>query len=104
MRAIDGFRPRAGSIMTDRELGQLRYAHGRAIRHPSSAGVTWPGGASANLKCARVPFARMPVTGCLLFAKPVQHGAAPRRAAAEAILDAALADGHAHNDMWWQPE
>ena len=23
MRAIDGFRPRAGSIMTDRELGQI---------------------------------------------------------------------------------
>jgi hypothetical protein len=27
-----------------------------------------------------------------------------RPGAAEAIPDAALADGHAHNDMWWQPE
>ena len=24
--------------------------------------------------------------------------------AARAILDAALADGHAHDDMWWLPE
>lgn len=53
-----------------------------------------------NLK-SQGAFARMPYWLSLFAA--CQHGAA-RPGAAEAILDAALADGHAHNDVWWQPE
>jgi hypothetical protein len=53
-----------------------------------------------NLK-SQGAFARMPYWLSLFGA--CQHGAA-RPGAAEAILDAALADGHAHNDVWWQPE
>jgi pimeloyl-ACP methyl ester carboxylesterase len=72
MRAIDGFRPRAGSIMTDRELGQITA----------------------------------PTMFCLATGDPFlsRHRRSCGPGAAEAIPDAALADGHAHNDMWWQPE
>ena len=44
-----------------------------------------------------------PTMFCLATGDPFLSPAQARPAIAR-ILGAALADGHAHNDMWWQPE
>ena len=77
--------------------GALRY--GRWTIRIFIAGATWPGG-----------HLQPQVAGCvrahavLVVAVRSLSARSCRPGAAEAILDAALADGHAHNDMWWQPE
>ena len=54
----------------------------------------------SNLKSAG-SFARMPYWLSLLAELSARNG---RRGAARAILDAALAAGQAHDDVWWLPE